>query len=207
MLVLISGPSGAGKSTFVERLLASDRRLAFSVSVTTRPPRPGEVDGEDYHFVEETGFQRLVAANAFVEWARVHGHSYGTRTADLRALQEAGRVPLLDLDVQGGCSVIDRFGPELVSVFLFPPSWPELERRLRSRGTDSEEVIRTRLDNARWEVGFADRYGYWLVNDDLDAAVERMRAIITAECCRRERQAAPPLSAEGQRRPGARGNS
>jgi guanylate kinase len=195
MLVLISGPSGAGKTTFVERLLAAEPRLVFSVSLTTRPPRSGEIDGEDYHFVTDPEFDRLVADDAFVEWAPVHDHRYGTRFADLQALQETGRTPLLDLDVQGGVRVIERFGAGLVSVFLFPPSWEELERRLRRRGTDDERALRTRLTNARWEVSFAPRYDYYLVNDHLDAAVGRMRAIVTAESCRRQRFTNPPLVA------------
>jgi guanylate kinase len=193
MILLISGPSGAGKSTFVERLLAADPRLAFSVSVTTRPPRPDEREGEDYRFVDDATFDELIAADAFVEWAAVHDRRYGTCAADLRRLEESGRVPLLDIDVQGGVQVIERFGEELVSVFLFPPSWEELERRLRTRGTESEEAVRTRLANARWEVGYAVRYEYYVVNDDLEAAVSRMRAIVTAESCRRSRFQRPPL--------------
>lgn len=196
MLVLISGPSGAGKSSFVARLLERDDRLAFSVSVTTRPPREGEVDGRDYHFVDDATFDRLVREGAFVEWAWVHDRRYGTRAADLDALQAGGHTPLLDLDVQGGLAVIERFGPELVSVFLFPPSWEELERRLRRRASDDEPAIRVRLKNARREISYASHYEYFLVNDDLAAAVERMRAIITAETCRRIRLRQPPLTAD-----------
>jgi len=132
-----------------------------------------------------------------VEWAQVHQHRYGTRLADLQALQDEDRVPLLDVDVQGGVQVMDRFGSKLVSVFLFPPSWEELERRLRSRGTEDDKALQTRLTNARREVGFAPRYDYFLVNDDLDAAVERMRAIITAESCRRIHFLEPPLDPGG----------
>jgi guanylate kinase len=194
VLVLISGPSGAGKSSFVAQLLARDDRLAFSVSVTTRRSREGERDGEHYHFVDAAEFDRLLAADAFVEWAEVHGHRYGTRAADLEALQRGDRIPLLDLDVQGGVRVIERFGVELVSVFLFPPSWEELERRLRTRGTDSDAAIQTRLQNAHREIALAPRYGYYLVNDELAAAVERMRAIITAELCRSDRVGPPPLA-------------
>ncbi len=194
MLLLISGPSGAGKTTFVRALLAADPRVRFSVSTTTRPPRPGERDGVDYHFVDEAAFDRLVAADAFIEWAEVHGHRYGTRRDHVQAMIDRHLIPLLDLDVQGGTKVIDLFGDDLVSVFVFPPSWEELERRLRARGTDDEATIRTRLRNARWEVTFADRYRYWIVNDVLDEAVNRMRSVLTAEECRRERYPAPPLA-------------
>ncbi len=193
MIVLITGPSGAGKSSFINRLMADNPRLAFSVSTTTRPMRAGESAGVDYDFVDETVFEHLVAENAFVEWARVHDNRYGTRRCRLDEMVAAGQIPVLDIDVQGGVNVIDMFGPELVSVFLFPPSWQELERRLRSRGTDSPEVIETRLRNARQEVGFAPRYRYWIVNDDLDAAVNRMKAVITAEECRREAFREAPL--------------
>ncbi len=193
LLLLISGPSGAGKSTVLQRLLAADPRLGFSVSTTTRPPRSGEVEGRDYHFVDDAAFDRLVAAGAFVEWAHVHDHRYGTRLDHLRAMQAAGRIPLLDIDVQGGVQVIERYGAEVVSVFLFPPSWAELERRLRSRGTEDDAVVATRLRNARREVGYASHYAYWVVNDDVEACAGRLRAIVQAEECRRERLGRAPL--------------
>jgi len=194
MILLITGPSGAGKSTFIGRLMEEDARLAFSVSTTTRPPRQGEVAGRDYDFVDQATFDQLVAAGAFVEWAHVHGNCYGTRRSQLEAMTEAGQIPLLDIDVQGGLNVIDLFDSQLVSVFLFPPSWGELERRLVSRNTDALETIATRLKNARHEVAQAGRYRFWLVNDDLETAVARMQAIITAEECRREAWSQPPLA-------------
>jgi guanylate kinase len=193
MLLLISGPSGAGKSTVVQRLLAADARLCFSVSTTTRPPRPGEVEGREYHFVDDAHFDQLVAAGAFVEWAHVHDRRYGTRHDHLRAMHDAGRIPLLDIDVQGGIQVIEHYGEEVVSVFLFPPSWAELERRLRSRGTEDDAVVATRLHNARREVDDATRYTYWVVNDDAEACLGRLRAIVQAEGCRRERVGRMPL--------------
>lgn len=197
MLVLISGPSGAGKSTFVQALLAAEPNLSFSVSTTTRPPRAGETDGVQYHFVDDADFDRLTAADAFVEWARVHDRRYGTRRDHLQAMLDRGQTPLLDLDVQGGLRVIELFGPRVVSVFIFPPSWAVLERRLRARGTEEETVLARRLANARWEIGFADHYDYWIVNDDLAAALACARAVLTAERCRRVRQAGPPLRVEG----------
>ena len=193
MIVLITGPSGAGKSTFVQKLMAQDDRLAFSISTTTRPIREGEVDGRDYDFVDDDAFDQLVEEDAFVEWAHVHNNRYGTRDSRLEEMAASGKIPLLDIDVQGGVNVIDQYGPELVSVFLFPPSWAELERRLRSRATDSDEVIATRLKNARQEVGFADRYSFWLVNDELEDAVARMAAIILAESSRKSSFRANPL--------------
>ena len=194
MLVLISGPSGAGKSTFVKALLESDPRLGFSVSTTTRPIRGSETDGVEYHFVDDAEFDRLVAEDAFIEWAHVHDRRYGTRKLHVREMIDRGEIPLLDLDVQGGKNVIDLYGDELVSVFIFPPSWEELERRLRGRATDSDAVIATRLKNARWEVDYAEHYRYWIVNDDLDEALRRMRAVVTAEQCRRARFGPSPLA-------------
>ncbi|HPF70576.1 MAG TPA: guanylate kinase [Candidatus Krumholzibacteria bacterium] len=193
MIVLITGPSGAGKSSFIGRVMAADPRLAFSVSTTTRPIRGGETDGVEYDFVDAARFDQLLAEDAFVEWAVVHGNRYGTRRSHLDRMVAEGKIPVLDIDVQGGVQVIPKFGRELVSVFLFPPSWDELERRLRSRGTDAEETIALRLRNARHEVGFADHYTYWIVNDDLDAAAARMGAILTAEACRREAFPGRPL--------------
>lgn len=193
MIVLITGPSGAGKSSFVKELMARDSRLAFSISTTTRSRRQGETAGQDYDFVDEEEFDRLLAEDAFVEWALVHGNRYGTRRSRLEEMARTGRIPLLDIDVQGGLKVIGLFDQELVSVFLFPPTWEELERRLRNRGTDEDEVIATRLENARGEVGFADRYDYWVVNDDLEEAVSRMEAILVAHACRRESFTHSPL--------------
>jgi guanylate kinase len=196
MIVLITGPSGAGKSSFIAELMDADPRLAFSVSTTTRPMRSGEADGREYDFVDGAMFDRLIAASAFVEWAQVHDNRYGTRRSLLEEMAAAGKIPVLDIDVQGGVQVLDQLGPELVSVFLFPPSWEELDRRLTSRGTDDAEVIATRLRNARREVGFAPRYRYWIVNDDLAAAVARMKAVITAEECRSDLLGTPPLESD-----------
>ncbi|MFT5233885.1 MAG: guanylate kinase [Candidatus Krumholzibacteriia bacterium] len=194
MIVLITGPSGAGKSSVIHRLVASNPRLAFSVSTTTRPRREGEVDGVDYDFVDESVFAELLAEDSFIESAVVHGNSYGTRRSRLDQMVTAGEIPILDIDVQGGLNVINIFGSRLVSIFLFPPSWADLETRLRSRGTDSEDVIATRLANASHEISSANKYRYWVVNDDLDAAVNRIQAVITAEECRRESFLQPPLT-------------
>jgi len=199
MILLITGPSGAGKSTFIARLKQLDPRLEFSVSTTTRPIRDGEIDGRDYDFTVPEEFLKLRDEGAFVEWAEVHGNYYGTRRDQIDRMIAAGRIPLLDIDVQGGLQVLELFGsdrPELVSVFLFPPSWEELERRLTQRGTDTPEVIAGRLRTARSEVKLADKYRYWIVNDDVEEAVARMRAVIRAEECRRESFLSPPLPEE-----------
>ena len=144
--------------------------------------------------VDEARFDQLLADNAFIEWAQVHNNRYGTRRDLVEAMVAEGKIPLLDIDVQGGLQVIDQFGKSLLSVFLFPPSFEELERRLRTRATDSEEVIARRLSNARQEVGLADRYTYWIVNDDLETAVRKMRAIISAEESKRGNFGAPPVA-------------
>ncbi len=193
MIILITGPSGAGKGTVIKELMAADERLAFSVSTTTRPMRTGERDGVDYDFVDEPAFERLQQDGAFVEWARVHDNLYGTRYSRLTEMESQGKIPVLDIDVQGGVQVLDRFGPELVSIFLFPPSWDDLEKRLRGRGTDSDAVIATRLKNARTEVGYAPRYTYWVVNDTVDEAVARIQAIILAAGCRGDVMGEAPL--------------
>jgi len=193
-LLLVTGPSGAGKGSLLQPLLDEDPRLRFSVSCTTRAPRPGEVDGRDYHFVDRPDFERRIADGEFVEWAEVHDQLYGTRVEDVEATMTDGGIPVLDVDVQGGLAVLDRFGNRVVSVFVFPPSWEELERRLRGRGTNSEEDIALRLSNARTEVGHAPAYDYWLVNDDLETSVRELAAVVTAESLRRDRWPAPPLS-------------
>jgi guanylate kinase len=194
MLVLISGPSGAGKSTLVHALLNKVPELNFSVSTTTRPIRDGETDGKDYHFVDDAEFDRLTSEDAFVEWAHVHDRRYGTRRDHVAAMIGEGEIPLLDLDVQGGKNVIELYGAELVSIFIFPPSWKELERRLRGRETDNDDVIRTRLDNARWEVEYAEHYGYWVVNDDKSVALDCLQKILCAEKCRKVRFPSHPLA-------------
>ncbi len=193
LLLLISGPSGAGKSSVYTPLMEQDPSLRFSVSCTTRPARPGEVDGREYHFLSREEFRRQVEEGAFVEHFTVHGHLYGTRRADLLHMLEEGSIPVLDLDVQGGRRIISAFGGKVVSVFVFPPSWEELERRIRRRGTESEESIRVRLANARAEVAQAHHYTYWVLNDRLEDAIDDLRAILRAERRRAARWENPPL--------------
>lgn len=186
-IIVISAPSGAGKSTLVKRLLAALPGLRFSVSYTTRPPRPGEKNGRDYFFVTRERFQRMIAREEFVEWADVFGHLYGTSFRQLRAAQEAGKDILLDIDVQGHRQVRKKL-PEAVSIFVLPPSFRELARRLRARHSDTLEVIQRRLGDARQEIRHWPEYDYLVVNDRLPRAVEALRAVVEAARVRRQVQ-------------------
>jgi len=186
LLIVISAPSGTGKTTLVHMLLKEFPDLEFSVSYTTRPPRSGEVDGRDYHFVDRKTFERMIEEGDFLEWAEVYGNLYGTsRTQVLRALNE-GRDVILDIDTQGALQVKKNF-PEAVLIFILPPSLKELERRLRNRGTDDEETIERRLKTAREEIRRAPLYDYIVVNDVLEVAYENLKSIIRAEKLRTER--------------------
>lgn len=177
LLIVLSAPSGAGKSTLAKELIARDPRLGFSVSATTRPPRTGEVHGRDYYFITEPEFQTRVAANEFLEWARVHNNYYGTPVTELHRLWRAGRDVLLDIDVQGGMQLREK-GVRGLFIFIAPPSLAALEERLRKRGTDSEEVIRVRLNNARAEMEFQPRYDHVVVNDSVERALGELQTII-----------------------------
>lgn len=186
-IIVISAPSGAGKSTLVKRLLAALPGLRFSVSCTTRPPRPGEKNARDYFFVTRERFQRMIAAEEFVEWADVFGHLYGTSRRQLRAAQEAGKDILLDIDVQGHRQVRKKL-PEAVSIFVLPPSFRELARRLRARLSDTPDVIERRLRDARKEIRHWPEYDYLVVNDRLPQAVQALRAAVEAARVRRQTQ-------------------
>ncbi len=186
-LFVISAPSGAGKSTLLKRLLAEVPNLAFSVSHTTRAPRPGESNGREYHFVDRPTFARMRDDQAFLEWAEVHGNLYGTSRAAIEAQQAKGLDVFLDIDVQGARQLRDCGHPGAIFLFIAPPSWAELEKRLRGRGTDPEETVQLRLNNARREMEEAERYDYLVVNDQLDEAVEVLRAVIIAERCKARR--------------------
>jgi guanylate kinase len=186
-LIVVSAPSGAGKSTLVHRLLAAVPSLRFSISYTTRPRRRGERHGRDYFFVTRPKFERMIAKGEFVEWADVFGHLYGTSWRELRKAQEAGQDTLLDIDVQGHRQVKRRF-PEAVSVFVLPPSYRELDRRLRHRHADSPEVIARRLRGARREISRWREYDYLIVNDRLPDAAAALRAVVEAARRRRSVQ-------------------
>jgi guanylate kinase len=186
--IVVSGPSGAGKTTLAHRVLGADPLIRRSISTTTRSPRPGEVEGRDYFFVDRARFDRLKAGE-LVEWAEVHGACYGTRRDFVEGQLAAGRDVLLNIDIQGGDKVKKVF-PGAVMVFILPPSLADLERRLRARGDLADADFKARLAAARAEIGASARYDYLVVNDDLDRASRDLTAIITAERCRRERAAA-----------------
>jgi guanylate kinase len=179
-LLVVSGPSGAGKGTLVERLMAARPECVFSISSTTRPMRPGEVDGVQYEFVTKQEFERRRGADLFLEWAQVHDQFYATPVGPVDDNVRAGRVVVLDIDVQGGASV-RRARPDAVSVFVSPPSFEVLEKRLRARNTDHPEVVARRLQNAPEEMAQYREYDYLIVNDELENAAARLIAIVDAE--------------------------
>lgn len=181
---IICGASGTGKSTLVRRLAAQYPAIAFSVSYTTRPPRPGETDGVHYHFVDQKTFLRLRDEGAFAEWAEVHGNYYATPLKDTLEMLDAGRDVFFDIDVQGARQLKSHH-PEGCYLFLFPPSYQELVNRLESRKTESREIIERRMANAREELRHAGEFGFWIVNDDLDEAYDALRAVYKAERLRR----------------------
>jgi guanylate kinase len=180
LLLILSAPSGTGKTTLARRLCAAHAGAMFSVSVTTRAPRGQERDGVDYRFVDDAAFERMVREGAFLEWAEVHGHRYGTPRAVVEEAQRRGVLALFDIDVQGGESIRRQY-PEAVRVLVLPPSLRALEERLRSRKTDDESTIRRRMEAARREIERARSYEYWVVNDDLERAFGDLEAIVRAE--------------------------
>ncbi len=197
ILIVLSGPSGAGKSTVIKSLMKRRSDIRFSVSATTRQPRPGERDGEDYFFITREAFDELIAQDAFLEHAEYVGNCYGTPAAPVEKDLAAGYNVLLDIEVQGAAQVMAK-RPDAVSVFLCPPSLAELERRLRGRGTDSEEKIVGRLKTARQEYKLLDQYAYIVVNDDADTAAAELDAIITAHLCRSENRIQFIADAKGE---------
>lgn len=193
LLIILSSPSGAGKSTLARRLRDWDPEISFSVSATTRPPRPGEVDGREYHFRSRAAFEAQVAAGEMLEHAEVFGNLYGTPMAPVARAIAAGRDTLFDIDWQGGQQIRNSsLGSEVVSIFILPPSIAELEARLRKRQQDSAEVINGRMARARDEISHWAEYDYVLINRDLDEAAAALCSIVSAERLRRDRQ--PDLS-------------
>lgn len=183
---VISAPSGAGKTSLIRKLLSSGDWFSFSVSTTTRHIRPGEIEGTSYHFVDEETFRGYIKAGEFVEWAMVHGNYYGTTKKEIDRILHTGKIPLFDVDVQGARS-LKKSLEKAVFLFIVPPSRDVLESRLRNRKTDSEQQIHVRLKNAIDELKEYTLYDYIVVNDDLDAALDQFRSIVTAEQCKKER--------------------
>lgn len=178
MIVVVSAPSGGGKGTIIKRVMRDDPRLVYSISATTRPPRPGEQNGRDYLFLSEEEFERWRQDGQFVEWAEVHGRHYGTPKLPLAELLETGHDVVLELDVQGMRSVRNARIGTTVTIFIEPPGMEELERRLRDRGNLSEEELQLRLRNARGEMAAKEEYDHAVVNDQLDAAVKKVETIL-----------------------------
>ena len=188
LLIVLSSPSGAGKTTISRLLLDADRSISMSVSATTRPMRPGEKHGRDYHFVDAQEFERMVEAREFAEYATVFDHRYGTPAAPVLAAIAEGRDILFDIDWQGTQQLHSAMGDDLVRIFLLPPSMGELERRLVARGTDSDLVIEERMRRAAGEISHWAEYDYVLVNDDMDGCLGDVRSIVAAERLKRSRQ-------------------
>ncbi len=188
LMFILSSPSGAGKTTISRMLLDADDEIRLSVSVTTRPPREGEIEGVHYHFVDDAEFDGMVAEDDFYEWAHVFSHRYGTPKGRIRGALKDGQDFLFDIDWQGTQQLYQKDEQDVVSVFILPPSLPELRRRLESRAQDSAEVIDARMDRARGEISHWAEYDYVVINDDVDACFSKVREILEAERMRRQRQ-------------------
>lgn len=189
LLIILSSPSGAGKSTLTRRLREWDPEIRFSISATTRAPRPGEIDGKDYRFLSVDSFRRMVAEGEMLEHAHVFGNFYGSPRGPVAEAIEDGIDVLFDIDWQGAQQIANSpLSPHVLSIFLLPPSIAELRRRLTSRGQDSDEVIAKRMTRSWDEISHWDSYDYVLVNDNLDATEERLKTIVTAERLRRTQQ-------------------
>ncbi len=188
LMLVLASPSGAGKSTLSRRLQKEDPTVTFSVSWTTRAPRPDEVDGVHYTFVDKDRFRANRATNGFLEWAEVHDHYYGSPRAEVMARLEAGLDVLFDIDWQGAQQLAESAPDDVVRVFILPPSMAELKRRLVGRGTDAPDVVNRRMGNAYSEIARAETFDYVLLNGDLDATYDRLVTILAAERLRRRRQ-------------------
>ena len=188
LMFILSSPSGAGKTTLSRMLLAADAEIRLSVSATTRPPRPNEVDGVHYHFVTPERFQAMIDEDDFYEWAEVFGHRYGTPKGAIRAALKEGQDFLFDIDWQGTQQLYQKDQQDVVRVFILPPSIEELHRRLQGRATDSAEVIAARMERARAEISHWDGYDYVIINDDVEVCFDKVHAILEAERMKRQRQ-------------------
>lgn len=188
LMFVLSSPSGAGKTTLSRMLIAETPGLQMSVSATTRPMRPGEVEGKDYFFVDQSRFETMVSNGELLEWANVFGNRYGTPREPVEAALASGKDVLFDIDWQGTQQLRDRSGKDVVSVFILPPSVAALEQRLHTRAQDSDEIIRGRMKKAGDEMSHFDAYDYIVVNDNIGIAFEAVRSILKAEQLKRERQ-------------------
>lgn len=188
LMFILSSPSGAGKTTLSKMLLAKDSEIRLSVSATTRPPRPGEIDGVHYHFVSPERFQAMIEEDDFYEWAEVFGHRYGTPKGMIRAGLKEGQDFLFDIDWQGTQQLYQKDQQDVVRVFILPPSIDELHRRLKGRATDSAEVIAARMERARAEISHWDGYDYVIINDEVEVCFAKVCAILEAERMKRARQ-------------------
>jgi guanylate kinase len=189
ILLVVSSPSGAGKTTLCHGLLAEFERLTFSISYTTRPKRSNETEGIDYHFIDENTFGTMIKENVFAEWARVHGHRYGTSKKSIEENLDSGRDILFDIDWQGGQALNTKYPDETVMVFVLPPTLEELANRLRNRGTDAPDVVSRRLAKAKEELGHYGEYHYLVMNHELEQAYSDLRAIYLASHLTQKRQA------------------
>jgi guanylate kinase len=187
-MLVLSSPSGAGKTTLSRRLLESDSGVELSISVTTRKQRPGEVDGHDYHFVDAARFEAMAENGELLEWAWVFGHRYGTPRAPVESALVQGRDVLFDIDWQGTQQLREKAGRDLVSIFVLPPSIPDLERRLRTRAQDSDEVIHARMAKAADEMSHWAEYDYVVINTEVEHAFAEIQSILAVERLKRERQ-------------------
>lgn len=177
-IIVLVAPSGAGKTTLARRLLNEYPEIKFSTSATTRPPRKGEIEGEDYYFLNEDEFSRKIEGNAFLEWEYYSGYRYGTLQSEVDKLVDSGYFPLLDIEVKGALNVLEIYGSEAISIFIEPPSMDVLRQRLRKRGSETNATLKKRLQRAKMEMNHARHFDHIVVNDDLDTAYEEIRAII-----------------------------
>jgi guanylate kinase len=188
VMLVLSSPSGAGKTTLSRKLLEDDPDISLSVSVTTRPARRGEIDGRDYHFINEARFQEMVRRGELLEWAKVFDYCYGTPKQPVDNVLAQGRDVLFDIDWQGTQQLREKAASDLVSIFVLPPSIPDLERRLQTRAQDSADVIHARMAKAADEMSHWAEYDYVVINNDIEIAFAELRAILAAERLKRERQ-------------------
>lgn len=186
LLIVVSGASGTGKGTVCTELLQKTPALAYSISATTRAPREGEVDGKNYYFLDKAAFEKMIVEGGFLEYANVYGNYYGTPLAKIEERRGKGQDILLEIDTQGALNVMKKC-PDGIFIFLLPPSLAELERRIRGRGTETEEVLAKRLSAASEEIELGHKYGYGIINDTVAHAVERIQAIVLAEHCKKEK--------------------